>query len=213
MNKSMLFAGLLALLSTATNYAAHSPNPSEGVSAHDNSKTIAIQPIPENINCNYHLSPQTTHIDKSLIMKWAAKAAVQSFDFDHNTMDAQLNILKACYTDQGWKGFNEALEKSGNLSAIKLQKFIVSGAVNGSIQIAEIKDGQWKLNIPLQVTYQNDKQKLVQALMVTLMIGRKPSGDLGIMQVIAVPQKTAVSTKATIVPASSSPQPVIIKKQ
>jgi len=43
----------------------------------------------------------------------------------------------------------------------------------------------------LQVVYQNDKEKLTQKLNVDLLIGRKMSGDLGIMQMIAIPIETA----------------------
>ncbi|KTD18834.1 IcmL-like protein [Legionella lansingensis] len=150
--------------------------------------TIEQVNVPK-IDCNYRIPAETTTVDQSLVLRWATKAAVQSFDFDYNTIDTQLSKLKACYTDLGWQGFNDALQKSGNLNAIKTQKLIVSSMLSGPMQITQIKDNQWKVNIPLQVVYQNDKEKLTQALMVHLVIGRKVSGDLGITQIIAMPRK------------------------
>ncbi len=58
---------------------------------------------------------------------------------------------------------------------------------------------------PLQVVYQNDKEKLTQLLTVDVLIGRKISGDLGIMQMIAAPR-----TKNTpnINPTTTNPESV-----
>ncbi|NSL17842.1 DotI/IcmL/TraM family protein [Tatlockia micdadei] len=144
-------------------------------------------------------------------MKWAEKAAEQSFDFDYNTMDSQLAALKSCYTEQGWQGFNDALQKSGNLNAIKSQQLTVSSMVNGESKITELKDNQWKVIIPMQVVYQNDKEKLTQPLTVNLVVGRKISGDLGIMQMIAIPSQTtstgneAPTTGSTATPTTQQP--------
>ena len=63
--------------------------------------------------------------------------------------------------------------------------------VDGELKVNPVKDNQWKVSIPLQVVYQNDKEKLTQKLNVDLLIGRKMSGDLGIMQMIATPMETA----------------------
>ncbi|WP_233435783.1 DotI/IcmL family type IV secretion protein [Legionella jordanis] len=163
--------------------------------------SISIQKInAPKMDCNYHIPAETTHVDKSIVLQWAGNAAAQSFDFDNTTMDSQLAALKPCYTDLGWQGFNDALQKSGNLDAIKNQKLMVSSMVSGPLQITEVKENQWKVNVPLQVVYQNDQQKLTQSLMVNLLIGRKVSGDLGIMQMIAVPRKPLEQT----VPGTSS---------
>jgi hypothetical protein len=149
---------------------------------------------PQPLNCNYRIPAETAHIEQTIVMKWAEKAAEQSFDFDHSTIDSQLSSLKSCYTEQGWQGFNDALQKSGNLNAIKSQQLMVSSMVNGESKVVEIKDNQWKVIIPMQVVYQNDKEKLTQPLTVNLVVGRKISGDLGIMQMIAIPRQTTTSS-------------------
>ncbi|CEG61714.1 DotI/IcmL/TraM family protein [Legionella micdadei] len=166
---------------------------------------------PQPLNCNYRIPAETTHIEQTIVMKWAEKAAEQSFDFDYNTMDSQLAALKSCYTEQGWQGFNDALQKSGNLNAIKSQQLTVSSMVNGESKITELKDNQWKVIIPMQVVYQNDKEKLTQPLTVNLVVGRKISGDLGIMQMIAIPSQTtstgneAPTTGSTATPTTQQP--------
>ena len=105
--------------------------------------------------------------------------------------------LKTCFTDQGWTGFSSALEKSGNLEAIKTQKLTVSSQLDGQPQVTEAKENQWKITLPLQVVYQNDKEKVTQLLNVNLTVGRKVSGDLGIAQMIATPRTATTPQQST----------------
>lgn len=72
-----------------------------------------ILPAPK-LDCTYRIPAETTHVEPSLVVQWAIKAVQQSFDFDYNSIDKQMLSLKSCYTDQGWQGFNDALQKSGN---------------------------------------------------------------------------------------------------
>lgn len=142
------------------------------------------------IDCKYRIPAETTTIENNLISTWAGKAVVQSFSFNPATVDDDLTEMKNCYTEQGWQGFNDALQKSGNIEAIKSQHLTVSSQIDGDVAVAAVKDNQWKVTVPLQVVYQNDKEKLTQVLTVDLLIGRKISGDLGIMQMIATPRQT-----------------------
>lgn len=160
--------------------------------------TVAPTPAPTSlpnqpINCNYHIPPTTTQIDSGLVTKWSEQAVKQSFDLDHETAQEQLALLKNCYTEQGWQSFNDALVKSGNINAIKSQKLNASSMVDGKTTISILKENQWRVTVSLQVVYQNTEEKLTQPLSVDLVVGRKPSGDLGIMQIIAVPREATPS--------------------
>ncbi|MDA9272089.1 DotI/IcmL family type IV secretion protein [bacterium] len=177
--KKILITVAIYALTNAALYADTSPATAPAAST---------QPT---INCQYHIPKATQAIELQLVSTWAEKAAMQSFDLSHNTIDAQLATLKPCYTDLGWKGFNDALQQSGNINAIKSQQLSASSQVNGKSQITAMKDNQWKVTLPMQVVYQNNKERLTQNLMINLIIGRKGSGDLGIMQLIAAPQQTA----------------------
>ncbi|MGL5742512.1 MAG: DotI/IcmL family type IV secretion protein [Legionella sp.] len=163
-------------------------------------------PVPAPIiNCEYKIPATTKTIDQSLVLTWTEKAVTQAFDFDSNNLDTQLQKLQDCFTEQGWTGFNTALQKSGNLDAIKSQKLTVSSQVDWQVVVTEAKDNQWKLNVPLQVVYQNDKEKVTQLLSVDLTVGRKVTGDLGITQMIAAPRGTVTQEKSghTTNPAAS----------
>jgi len=161
------------------------------------------------INCDYKIPAQIKKIDQSLVLQWSEKATTQAFDFNPDTIDSQMQKLQACFTEQGWAGFNTALQKSGNLEAIKSQKLNVSSQVEGQSSMMEAKDNKWKITIPLQVVYQNDKEKVTQLLSVDLTVTRKPNGDLGIIQMIASPRGTVTleKTKAPAQPGLSNNPP------
>lgn len=145
------------------------------------------QPFPL-INCDYKIPPEIKKIDQSLVLNWSEKATLQSFGFSPADIDHQMQRLQPCFTDQGWIGFNEALQKSGNIEAIKSQKLTVNSQIDGQTQVTEIKENQWKIHLPVQVVYQNEQEKVIQLLNIDLTVGRKISGDLGIMQLIATPR-------------------------
>lgn len=167
-----------------TNQVMPTPTPTQGS---QQIPSVQAQPA-QAINCDYKIPAETKTIEQSLVTSWSEKATIQAFDFNPASLDSQIQKLQTCFTEQGWTGFNSALQKSGNLEAIKTQKLTVSSQVDGQIQVTEAKDNQWKMTLPLQVVYQNDKEKVTQLLSINLTVGRKINGDLGIMQMIATPR-------------------------
>lgn len=215
MNKIMLSPVLLAILATSA-YAVDAPITNN--TATDTTTTnsvVALPPAPTpgaqptntaaapapattpTIDCNLHIPSNQTTIDPTLITTWASKAALQSFNFSPATIDTQLEALKACYTEAGWKGFNDALQKSGNISSIKSQQLNVSSQTDGTATINTVKDNQWKIVLPVEVVYQNDKEKVTQHLNVEVLVGRKATGDLGVMQMIATARPVEAATTTT----------------
>lgn len=152
--------------------------------------TLPFPPKPT-INCEYKFPQDVKQIDQTLVISWSEKAVVQAFSFDPNTLDMQLEKLQKCFTDQGWISFTNALQKSGNRDAIKAQRLTVSSQLDGQVQVKESKENQWKINLPLQVVYQNDKEKVTQLLNIDLTVSRKTNGDLGITQMIAEAKEAA----------------------
>src|SRR3990167_4936904 len=124
------------------------------------------------IDCSHPLaSLHTTNIDSALIIQWAEKAAMQTFALEAPKLDTQMHLLKTCYTDQGWKSFNDAFKKSGNLDVIKHEQLSMSSLIDGKTTVESKQENQWKVSIPMQITYQNSKQKINQSLLVNLLIG------------------------------------------
>ena len=162
--------------------------------------TVAVQPavavIPKQsgpIDCSYQL-PQTPVSENELSL-WAQYAALKSFEYSFDKLDDKLQKLKYCFTDQGWTGFHDALQQSGNLSVIKSQQLTVSSQISGDPVINRIKENQWSISLPLSVVYQNTQEKFTQSLSVTLVVTKKTPTELGIVQLIATvkPETTSAS--------------------
>lgn len=71
--------------------------------------TPAAAPV---INCDYKISATTKTIEPTIITSWSEKATAQAFQFDPTTIDAQMQKLQNCFTDQGWVGFKKMLYKN-----------------------------------------------------------------------------------------------------
>lgn len=221
MKNTILFGALLSILcaqtqaetQATTSTAANTSTPATQPATQGTQPATPIQAQPTTtsapaqaatINCDYKIPASTKVIDQSLILNWSEKATAQAFNFDPTQLDNQMNSLKNCFTDPGWTGFNNALQKSGNIEAIKGQKLTVSSQVDGQATMDEVKDNQWKLTLPLQVVYQNDKEKVTQLLTIKLTVGRKINGDLGITQMIATPRANTAQTNNSTAPVSTT---------
>lgn len=147
------------------------------------------------INCEYKITP-SEEVKNTLVIQWSEKAAMQSFTYNSTDIDNKLQELKNCFTDQGYNSYTDALTKSGNVEAIKTQQLNVSSLVDGKTKINKLEDNKWQLKVPLQVVYQNNKEKLTQLLFVDMLVTRKKSGTLGIYQIIAAPRDKIIEKKA-----------------
>lgn len=204
MKKTMLRTALVALISTQVYAEAVAPQAQPEAKPQQAAApaTAEKKPSAPVMNCDFKIPSSTKKVDPVTVNNWAEKAITQAFDLDHKTLDNQLQQLQTCFTEQGWQGFNAALQKSGNIEAIKSQKLNLSSQIDGKIEVLEAKDNEWKMLIPLQAVYQNDKEKVTQLLQIKLAIGRKKNGNLGIIQIVATP-RSEEAPKANPAPATA----------
>ncbi len=165
--------------------------------ATSNAATPQNAAMPEKIDCTMKIPADQKEVNQTVIEKWAAQAAVQTFTMQSDTLDQQLTDLEKCFTKNGWQGYKNALDKSGNLDAIKKEKLDVSSTISGNPTVENDKDNQWSVVIPLTVVYKNKTDSINQNLNVKLLITRDKEGSLGIMQVVAAPQKTQPQQQTT----------------
>lgn len=199
MTKYLFYSALFILLSMNVSYPEHADN---SVSVMSKSK-VKLPIIKKDtdfsniIDCDYKISPEVSKIDLSIILSWAEYAAIQSFTIDFASLDVQLKKLQSCYTDKGWVQLKNALLKSNNLETIKTEKLIVKAERDGQAQIIEALDNRWKINLPIKVVYQNEKERVTHFLNIYLSIGWKNKDGLGIMQMIAIPRMPPLAQKIT----------------
>lgn len=152
---------------------------------------------PVAIDCNYKVTGAVEELPQKTLVEWANYAAAAAFDYDYENIDKKLSNLKPCFTKSGWQSFNKAMTKSGNIAAIKEQQLSVNSSIKGKTLMVDSTPKEWKITVPLTVNYVSKEQSMAQQLKVTLNVGVKLSGDLGINQVIATTDD-AVTKKFTV---------------
>ncbi len=148
------------------------------------------------IDCDYRVPAGISKVDQSVLLSWAEHAVMQSFNFSSDSLEEQLQKLQACYTENGWAEFKSALDKSGNIQTFKTHKLTSFSQLDGVTQLDESRDNQWVLTLPLKVVYQFDTTNITQLIQVRLIIGRKITGEFGIMQLNSTlrPEPPAVAS-------------------
>ncbi len=178
-------AALTTVAKTApsTNKAASATAATAAPATSTTTSTVTNIATVRSIDCLYQIS--NNPVSEKELSLWAQYAAVKAFDYRFDQLDTQLQKLKSCFTEQGWAGFTKALVQSGNLSIIKDQKLTVSSQISGQSVISSTKDGQWQIIVPIDVVYQNNLEKFTQSLAVMMIVTKKSSSELGIVQLIA----------------------------
>ncbi|PJD93872.1 MAG: type IV secretion protein IcmL [Legionella sp.] len=184
----LLVLGHASYAQTANTKPVANQIPTPKTEAKPDASIVPAEPKPKPvmpINCVYQIT--TNPLSETELTQWAQYAARKSFDYSFDTLDTQLKNLKSCYTEKGWVGFNDALTQSGNLNVIKTQQMTVSSQISGKPEVNLVKDNQWRITVPLNVVYQNTKEKLTQSLTVVMVVTKKTATELGIVQMIASP--------------------------
>ncbi|QMT59140.1 DotI/IcmL family type IV secretion protein [Legionella sp. PC997] len=202
MKKNIVCVALFNLICTQVYAVQTSDTISEKISTRAKSaqsqKTNAItKPLSLEINCDYRISGDTQKIDKNLIINWAKYAVLHSFNFDFPSFDSQMKNLRACYTENGWIGFTNALKESGNINSIKTQNLTVSSTLDGEVQVIDDQENQWKITVPIKVFYKNDQEEVTHFLNVYIIISWRNAFKLGIVQMITTPRSASISIKAS----------------
>ena len=138
----------------------------------------------------------------SAVLQWANQAAIASFTYNFVNYRSELQAASGFFTAEGWEQFLTALKLSNNLDAVKDKKMIVSAVATQAPVI--LKKGvmlndryEWKVQMPILVTYQSASEFSQQSNIVTMLITRvstlnSPRG-IGISQFIVGPATGGVT--------------------
>lgn len=145
---------------------------------------------------------QSNAIPDTTIVDFAQKAAVATFTYNYQTYQQDITAMQNYFTKAGWDSFNKALSASNNLNVVQKEKLTVSAQVAGTAEIKQHQQtatGQnWQVQIPVTVTYKNDKNQQVQQnldvkLSITTVSTDENSNGFGIEQFVAVPNMKPAS--------------------
>jgi len=123
------------------------------------------------------LVPLTTpNLSNAALLQWATGASVGAFSYNFVNYREALQNLRDNFTENGWRGFVDALRNSNNLDAVREKKLVISAVPTGTPVILEqgLMAGRytWKVQLPLLVTYQSASDMISQPVTITLLIVR-----------------------------------------
>lgn len=115
------------------------------------------------------------------VLQWVSGAVTSVYSYNFVNFREAFQSNKQYFTNPGWDSFMKALSESKNLQAVRDEKLVVSAVLTGApIVISRtVIAGRysWKVQMPIQVTYQGTGSPSAQRLLVTLTINRVSTLD------------------------------------
>lgn len=146
--------------------------------------TFAESLCQQSFNDLAQITPET-------LTEWAKVAAQGAYEFNYSNHAEKFESLKSCFTDAGWKSFQEALEQSNNMKVITSEKLNVTSSVKSTVSVTSAQANTWKIQVPLTVKFENNTRHMTQELVADLLVEAHANAEgqqqLGIAQFISKP--------------------------
>lgn len=138
-----------------------------------------------------------TTLNESVIHH-ATQSTLATYNYDALSFDKQLADMKIYFTDTGWKNFQKALQKSGNLTRVKENQMVVSAYKSQPATIESFSKNHdvntWVVRVPTAVTYSNQYHKVEQqidAYVTIVELSHKRMRVTNINSVLTAPERNA----------------------
>lgn len=127
------------------------------------------------------------------VLSWTTQVITRAYSVSFANHEQQLADIRPNFTEPGWRGFEQALSRSGFIEKILSQQFVSSAVPQSApVVVAEgLVDGAyaWRLTVPILVTYQSANARTSQTVNVQVTVVRRPETEnpkgLGIAQIVA----------------------------
>jgi len=126
------------------------------------------------------------------VLNWAATAVTRAYTMSFANYQQQLDDIRHNFTNEGWRGFEEALRRAGFIDGIVRNQFVTTSVVREApVIVAQGLVGDayaWRVQVPIVVTYQSANIRDPKSLMVEITVVRRPETEnpagLGIAQFV-----------------------------
>lgn len=128
------------------------------------------------------------------VINWATDSIMQAFTLSFANYETQLADYRHLFTDTGWRGFREALERNRIIDTVVANQLVTSAAASGAPVVVSQGVGEngryaWRIQLPIVMSYESASGRSNQAFMVEALIVRRPEIEnprgLGIGQIVA----------------------------
>ncbi len=128
------------------------------------------------------------------LMSWVAQATTEVMTFGFNDYRRRLQESSRNFTKRGWESFTQALQRSRIIEVVEVNQQIITTVPRGApiLEDEGLVAGryQWRVKIPLVLTYRSGSKASNTNLLVTVVVVRVPRlespNGVGIEQWIAV---------------------------
>lgn len=126
------------------------------------------------------------------VLNWVTEVVTKSYSMSFANYAQQLSDIKSNFTDAGWRGYEQALERGGFIERLLSQQYVTTAVPNQApVIVAEgLVNGVygWRLQVPLTVTFQSASANTSQTIQVEVTVVRRPETEnpkgLGIAQIV-----------------------------
>lgn len=130
------------------------------------------------------------------LMSWVAQASTEVMTFGFNDYRRRLQESSRNFTKRGWESFTQALQRSRIIEMVEANQQVITAAPQGApiLEWEGLAGGryQWRIQLPLVLTYQSGARTKSDNLLVTVVVVRVPRlespNGVGIEQWIAAPR-------------------------
>ena len=132
-------------------------------------------------------------MSQAALRSWVVTSITEAFTLGYHDYRLRLGQVREHFTDEGYGGYTEQLEKSLLLERILQYRQVTSAVARGAPVITDATMWQgramWTLEVPLLLTFhagnrQETEELLVSALVVRVNREERPAG-IGIQQIVA----------------------------
>ena len=132
------------------------------------------------------------------VLNWATTAVTKAYSMSFSNYSQQLEDLKANFTDAGWRGYDQALQRAGFLDSLLKGQYVTNAVprkapvvvAKGTVKNeAGVEVLGWRLQLPLIVTFTSASNNSSQEINVEVTVVRRPESEnpsgLGIAQILS----------------------------
>lgn len=127
------------------------------------------------------------------VLSWTTSVITRAYSVSFANHEQQLADIRPNFTEPGWRGFEQALSRSGFVEKILSQQYVATAVPQSApVVVAEgLVEGAyaWRLVLPILVTYQSASGQTSQTVNVQVTVVRRPETEnpngLGIAQIVA----------------------------
>ncbi len=119
-------------------------------------------------------------VSRNDVSTFAALAFGTIYGYDFVNWRRQIDSSASYFTQAGFQGYLQELERSGNLDTLRTKKLVATATVTGAVVVT--KEGlvgdvyQWEVEFPALLSYQSASETFKQDIFVTMRVVRLPSG-------------------------------------